>query len=209
MLGIGSYFIIVDFPEDSPKSWNFLSVSEAAFVVARIEHDRSDTFVEPFNLRAFLKTALDSKIWAFAVLYMLTTTNSYSISYFLPIILRDGMGFSVAKAQCLVAPPYVAAAIVMYIQAHFSDKWRLRGPTIVGNALLGTTIVLHFGLSLQSLGVLGLGLLGYMEHAAVRYFGVFLATISCEWKQRRFLILLLIIFQGNANCPALLTYQRY
>jgi hypothetical protein len=39
-------------------------------------------------------------------------------------------------------------------------------------------------------GILGLGLLGYLESPGVRYFGVFLATIAC-----------------NANCPAVLTYQ--
>jgi hypothetical protein len=79
----------------------------------------------------------DSKVWAFAALYMLTTTNSYSIAYFMPIILEDSMGFGVAKAQCLTAPPYVAAAIVMYIQAIYADKWRTRGPLVAGNALLG------------------------------------------------------------------------
>lgn len=127
----------MDFPENAPKSWNFLNEAEAAFVVARIEHDRSDAFAEPFSVRSYFRNALDSKVWAFAMLYMLTTTNSYSIAYFLPIILQNGMGFSVAQAQCLVAPPYVAAAIVMYIQAYYADKWHVRGPIIVGNALTG------------------------------------------------------------------------
>jgi hypothetical protein len=90
------------------------------------------------------------------------------------------MGFSVAKAQCLTAPPYVAAAIVMYIQAYFADRTRLRGPTVVGNALAGTTANLFFELCLQPLGIVGLGLLGYTHNPAVRYFGVFLATIACE-----------------------------
>ncbi|RDL40750.1 Uncharacterized protein BP5553_00729 [Venustampulla echinocandica] len=175
VLGIGSYFIIVDFPEDSPNSWSFLNQDEADFIVARIEKDRADTVVEPFSVWGYLKHAGDSKVWAMAMLYLLTTTNSYSIAYFLPIILQKGMGFSVAKAQCLVAPPYVAAAIVMYIQAIYSDKWRMRGPVIAGNALMG---------------IVGLSLLGYMKGPAVRYFGVFLATIAC-----------------NANCPALVTYQ--
>jgi hypothetical protein len=90
------------------------------------------------------------------------------------------MGFSVAKAQCLTAPPYVAAAIVMDIQAYFADRTRLRGPTVVGNALTGTTANLSFDLCLQPLGIVGLGLLGYTHNPAVRYFGVFLATIACE-----------------------------
>lgn len=142
LLGIGSYFIIVDFPEDSPKSFHFLNEAEAAFVVARIQHDRSDTFVEPFSVKSYLKNALDSKVWAFAFLYMMTTTCSYSIAYFLPIILRDGMGFSIAKAQCLTAPPYVAAAVVMFIQAYFADRMRLRSPTVAGNALMGKLAIL-------------------------------------------------------------------
>lgn len=128
---------IVDFPELSPKSWHFLNHREAAFVVARIEHDRADVKTEPFVLGAYLRHALDSKVWAFAALYMFTTTNSYAIAYFLPIILRDGMGFSVAKAQCLVAPPYCAAAVAMVIQAYYGDKWHLRGPIIVFNAAIG------------------------------------------------------------------------
>lgn len=165
VLGIGSYFILVDFPEQSPNSWKFLNEAEAAFVVARIELDRSDTFVEPFSLKGYLRNLKDSKVWAFAAIYMLTSAQTYAIAYFLPIILEDGMGFSVAEAQCLTLPPYIAAAIVMYIQAIFADRWHVRGPILVGNALVG---------------VVGLSLLGYLDNPAVRYFGVFLATIACK-----------------------------
>lgn len=94
---------------------------------------------------------------------MLTTTNGYAIAYFLPIILRLGMGFSIAKAQCLVAPPYVVAAMFMYLQAHYADKWHIRGPILVFNAVLG---------------LIGLPLLGFTHNNSVRYFGVFLTTIS-------------------------------
>ena len=106
---------------------------------------------------------------------MLSTTTSYAIAFFLPIILRNGLGFSIAKSQCLVAPPYVLAALVMISQAYFSDRLRLRAPFIIGNAILG---------------LIGLPLLGYSRNNAVRYFGVFLATTA-----------------GNANIPAVLTYQ--
>ncbi|KAJ5860978.1 uncharacterized protein N7529_008288 [Penicillium soppii] len=175
VLGIGSYVLLVDFPEQSPKSWKFLSKPESEFVIAKIQQDRADASVEPFSMRKYLANGRDSKVWAYAALYMLTTTNSYSIAYFLPIILEKSMHFSVAEAQCLVAPPYVAAAIVMFVQAIYSDKWRLRGPIVAGNAVMG---------------LLGLGLLGYLDHAAPRYFGVFLATIA-----------------ANANCPALVSWQ--
>ncbi|GLB14927.1 hypothetical protein AtubIFM61612_004732 [Aspergillus tubingensis] len=165
VMGIGSYAILVDFPEQSPKSWHFLNESEAAYVVATIENDRSDVYMEPFTLKSYLRSGADSKVWAYAAMYMLTTANSYSIAYFLPIILEDSMGFSVAKAQCLVAPPYVAAAIVMYTQAVYADKWHLRGPIIAANA---------------AMGLLGLALLGYLKESGPRYFGVFLATIAAN-----------------------------
>lgn len=165
LAGFAGYFLIVDFPELSKKSWRFLNERESAYVVARIQKDRADAIPLPFKVGPYLKNGLDLKVWGFAWLFMLTTTNSYAIAYFLPIILRDGMGFSLAAAQCLVAPPYVAAAIVMFTQAYFADKFHLRGPTVVFNALLG---------------LIGLPLLGFTHNNGVRYFGVFLATICAN-----------------------------
>lgn len=173
--GVAGYFLIVDFPELAAKSWRFLTAEEAEFVVARIEKDRHDAIPEPFHIVKYLKNALDLKIWGFAWLFMLATTNSYAIAYFLPIILRNGMGFDIARAQCLNAPPYVAAALVMFAQAVYADKWHLRGPVVVTNCILG---------------LIGLPLLGFATNNGVRYFGAFLATIC-----------------GNANVPAVLTYQ--
>ncbi|KAJ5379380.1 phthalate transporter [Penicillium cosmopolitanum] len=147
-------------------SWNFLNESEAAFIVARLEADRSDVYSEPFSLKSYLSNAADSKVWAYSLLYLLTTANTYSIAFFLPIILQESMGFSVAKAQCLVAPPYAAAALVMFVQAIFADKWRIRGPVVAFNA---------------AMGLVGLALMGYLESPAPRYFGIFLATIAGEF----------------------------
>lgn len=111
-------------------------------MVARIQHDRDDVELEPFHLASYLRNGLDSKVWGFSWLYMCTTTNTYAIAYFLPIILQKGLKFDVARAQCLVAPPYVAAAVVMVIQGYLGDKWRLRGPIIVFNCCLGIFLLL-------------------------------------------------------------------
>lgn len=66
MLGIGGYFLIVDFPEQASKSWGFLSEHEASYIIATIEVDRDDAVVVPFKLGAYLKNALDLKVWGFA-----------------------------------------------------------------------------------------------------------------------------------------------
>jgi hypothetical protein len=110
-VGIIGVFTIVDFPENAAKmsgrglSIRFLNQQEADFVVARIERDRHDAIAAPFVLKEYIKCAADLKMWGFAALFGLTTTCTYAIAYFLPIILEDGMGFDVAKAQCLIAPP--------------------------------------------------------------------------------------------------------
>ena len=75
------------------------------------------------------------------------------------------MGFSLAAAECLIAPPYAAAAIVMFAWAYLGDKYHIRAPFILFDAVLG---------------IVGLALLGYASNNAVRYFGVFLAVIACN-----------------------------
>lgn len=141
VVGIIGFFLIVDFPEKAQTSkglfnLHFLSNEEAAFVVARIEKDRHDAIPEEFQWGSYLAGAADLKVWGFAALFGLTTTNTYAIAYFLPIILNDGMGFSVAASECLISPPYVAAAIVMYSFAWAGDKYRIRSPFIIFNGCL-------------------------------------------------------------------------
>nr|POE46956.1 putative transporter [Quercus suber] len=150
--------LIADFPEKAAtKSRSlaipFLNESEAAFVVARIEQDRHDAIPEAFSLKTYLQCACDAKIWAFAALFGLTTTVTYAIAYFLPIILNDGLGFDIAETECLIAPPYVVAAIWTYVCAVIGDKYHVRGPLVVVNALLG---------------LIGLPLLGFASNNAVR-----------------------------------------
>lgn len=131
------FFFIVDFPELENESkrlkFPFLSKKEADFAVYRIERDRSDTYAEDFNVRRYLATALDLKVWAHATLFLLTTTTNYAVVYFLPIIFRDGLGFSVAAAQCLTAPPYILGCIWMFTLGYLSDRVHMRSPFLVFN----------------------------------------------------------------------------
>ena len=121
-----AYFLLVDFPDKADQSWRFLNTDERDFIVRRINKDRDDAIPEKFTLARFLRPALDIKIWilAFISLYVLPATVTIvlllltyhhlksliitvttSISVFLPIILRNGMGFTIAESQCLIAPP--------------------------------------------------------------------------------------------------------
>jgi MFS transporter, ACS family, DAL5 transporter family protein len=73
------------------------------------------------------------------------------------------MGFSIGASQCLVAPPYAAAAIWMYVSAWFGDRFRTRGPLVAFNAILA---------------IVGVCVLGFPHNLGGRYFGVFLAAMG-------------------------------
>ncbi|KEY80023.1 phthalate transporter [Aspergillus fumigatus] len=165
VIGVLTLLLLVDFPDRAHKSWRFLSEKECAFVVRRINRDRSDADDEPFSLIRFLTPALDPKIWGFAMIFLCTTTVTYAIAYFLPIILQQGMGYSVGASQCLVAPPFVFAGIVMFSSAWVGDKYRVRGVLVAVNSILC---------------LIGLPILGFHSNNAVRYFGVFLATAGAN-----------------------------
>ncbi|KAF2453398.1 major facilitator superfamily transporter [Lineolata rhizophorae] len=161
VLAFIGYWLICDFPDGKHKSWKFLTQREINFVIARVNKDRGDAHLEPFQLRKFLRPALDLKVWAFAMLFFDLTTVTYAIAYFMPLILRNEMGFSVGAAQCLVAPPFAFAAILMMISGWIGDKFHVRGPLFVFNSILT---------------LIGLAIMGYHPDKAVRYFAVFLTT---------------------------------
>ncbi|KAJ5500712.1 Major facilitator superfamily domain general substrate transporter [Penicillium expansum] len=151
-IGILCFFFLVDFPDRAHKSWRFLNERECAFIVRRINKDRNDGDMEAFSLKKFLKPATDLKIWGFAMIFFCLTTVTYAIAYFLPIILMSGMGYGVGKAQCLVAPPYGFAGIVMYATAWVGDKYHMRAPILIFNALLA---------------IIGLPMMGFAKSDAV------------------------------------------
>ncbi|KAG8405161.1 hypothetical protein J3458_021841 [Metarhizium acridum] len=164
-LAIGSYWLLVDFPDATRKTWSFLNLRERQWVVSRVQRDRGDAKVTSFDLRKFLRGGTDWKIWAYAMIFFNTTAMSYALAYTLPVLLVSNLGFSVGAAQCLVAPPYAFAAIVMFTTGWLGDKYRIRGPIIIGN---------------MSLCLIGLPIMGWHSKAAVRYFGVFLVTAGAN-----------------------------
>lgn len=83
------------------------------------------------------------------------------ILLFLPIILRDKLEYSVAASQCLVAPPYVLAAILMYVTSWLGDKYRVRAIILVGNSVIS---------------LIGLPIMAFASNSGVKYFGVFIGV---------------------------------
>lgn len=161
LIGIATYWWIVDFPEKAQESFYFLDEAETKIAVARVQQDRGDVVPTPFSWPEVFKHFLDLKIYGFAATFFLINLVTTALSYFLPIILKGGMGFSTNKAILLSSPPYYYAVIPVLISSYIGDKYRLRGPVITFNSLCL---------------IAGFAMLGFADQVTVRYIGTFLAT---------------------------------
>jgi actin cytoskeleton-regulatory complex protein SLA1 len=160
-IGILTYWWMVDFPENAHRSFFFLTKKESMIATARIERDRHDAKVEEFAWKKVLRHAKDPKAYGFSTMFFLQNIVSTALSYFLPIILQSGMGFSSNKAILLSSPPYYYAVIPAVLTSWLGDKYRLRGPLIVFNSICL---------------IVGFCMLGFASQVTVRYVGTYLAT---------------------------------
>lgn len=163
------------FPENSQSSYHFLTPSETQLAVDRINHDRQDAghiattkpshkptlANSPFTIHALLTPFLDPKLYAFSILFFLLNLVSTALSYFLPIILQSGFGFSTNKAIILSSPPYYYSIIPVLLTSLLSDHLRLRAPIIAFNSVCI---------------IIGFCMFGFTSNTPARYIGTFLAT---------------------------------
>lgn len=182
VIGILTYWWMVDFPENAYRSFCFLSEEEAQVASRRIQMDRNDVVPETFSWRKVLVCFADPKIYGVSCMFFLLNLVSTSLNYFLPIILQSGMGFSSDAAIILSTPvqppfvsiimhacspadtsnqPYYWAVIPVLFTSLIGDTYRIRGPLITFNALCL---------------IAGFLMLGLPSQIATRYVGTFLAT---------------------------------
>lgn len=163
IIGLVTYFWMVDFPENAHKSFKFLDKRESEIMANRINHDRGDANADGFAWSKVLVHAKDFKIWGFCCMFFLLNMVSTSMSYFLPTILHNGLGYSSSKSILLNAPVYYYAAFPALISSYVSDKYSIRGPVIIFNSIIL---------------IIGYCMLGFVNDASARYAGTFLATGS-------------------------------
>ncbi len=119
VIAVMGLLLLVDFPDRS----TFLTEEQKEMVMTRIHRDRGDSHADPMTKAKFISYLCEPKIWLFATWFCVTTLGTYSMSYFLPRILR-GMGFTDTMSQVLLAPPYVWAVVPAMVHAYFADKFK-------------------------------------------------------------------------------------
>ncbi|KIW43317.1 uncharacterized protein PV06_04429 [Exophiala oligosperma] len=128
---------------DYPATAKFLTSAEREEVTRRLEHDRS-SLADEFDMKYFWHAVKDWKIWVHMFITIGIYTPLYSISLFLPTIVKT-LGYTNEKAQLMTVPPYIVACFCCITGGFAADKLKTRGLFMIGfniTALIGLIMLI-------------------------------------------------------------------
>lgn len=156
LVSLVAYFFVANYPSTA----TFLSEKERACVHARLEASNDATRDEAFTWNNVSLALRDPKVWLYGLGFHTMSLPLYTLSLFLPTIIKD-LGYTAAQAQLLTVPPYAVATITTLTVAIASERLKLRAPLIMGSA---------------SLAAIGYIILLSNTKIGVSYFGTILAA---------------------------------
>lgn len=126
-----SYFSVYNYPATA----SFLTPKEREFVITRLKEDSDAAREEKFTWAGVIQAFKDPKVWLYGLIFHTMSLPIYTMSLFLPTIIRD-LGYTSAQAQLLSTPPYVVAFVLTMTFAVYAEKRRLRAPFIIAGSAL-------------------------------------------------------------------------
>lgn len=145
--------------DDRPASARWLTEAERAVLVRNIEAERAvRTGVEHSGLGRLMR---DPRVWVLAFTYFALLSGGYTLSYWLPTLIRDLGVTDVKRIGALSAIPYLAGLVLMVHYGRRSDLRRERRlhfcvAMCAGAAMLALSTMSHGSLVL-SLALLTIG----------------------------------------------------
>ncbi|QIW99183.1 hypothetical protein AMS68_004701 [Peltaster fructicola] len=140
ILAAAGYWYIADWPSKA----KFLNENERAYVYARLKADSDATNNEGFSWRNVAIALKDPKVWLYCAGYHTLSLPLYTLSLFLPSIIKS-LGYTAANAQLLTIPPYALATILTALYAWVSERSGRRAPFIIFSnfvAVIGYAILI-------------------------------------------------------------------
>lgn len=120
LLGFGLYFWLTD----KPASASWLTKAEKVWLQQALQGEQSAAVV---NHAGNLKQALyHPKVWLLGLLYFAVVINYYSISLWLPLIIKSVSGLDNMRTAWLTAVPYLLTVIAMVLVGAHSDRTKER-----------------------------------------------------------------------------------
>ena len=156
LVSLVAYFFISNYPLTA----KFLSDKERSAIHSRLVSNNDATRNEAFTWRNVRRALSDPKVWLYGLGFHTLSLPLYTLSLFLPTIIRE-LGYSAAQAQLLSVPPYAVAFVLTLSVAVASEKFKIRAPFIMGSA---------------SLAIIGYIILLSARKAGVSYVGTIFAA---------------------------------
>jgi len=138
--GALSFFIVQDFPDTA----KFLSPTERAFVIRRLQEDQQfSAGGEGFNMKALWQSITDWKTYFGMLMYACLDGPLYAFALFSPTIVNQ-LGFTANRANLLTVPIFAWAGVVTVCSGFLADRYGRRsvvnlvayGLGIIGAAIL-------------------------------------------------------------------------
>ena len=120
---------------DYPDTATFLSKAERDFIQERLKLDSDATQHEKLDWHNFKKAFTDIKCYLYALGFHTLSLPLYTLSLFLPSIIK-GLGYQSATAQLMTIPPYAIAFCLTITFAIVSERFRIRTPFILASSSL-------------------------------------------------------------------------
>lgn len=117
------------FPKDPRTAW-FLNEEERNVMRLRHELNPHLAMEEEFSWSKVLSAFKDPKLYTYAVTEFAVDLSLFSLSTFMPTIIK-GMGYTSVHAQLLTVPVYAGTTISFYLIAFFSDRAGMRSPFLL------------------------------------------------------------------------------
>lgn len=156
LVSLVAYFFVANYPSTA----KFLSEKERDSIHARLVSNNDATRNEAFTWTNVLFAIKDPKVWLYGFGFHTMSLPLYTLSLFLPTIIKE-LGYTAAQAQLLTVPPYAVATMLTITVAVASEKFKIRAPFIMGGS---------------SLAAVGYIILLSSTKPGVGYFGTILAA---------------------------------
>jgi MFS family permease len=137
---VSTYFI-----PDWPEQNRFLTASERAFVVSRIQESAEDDVgrMDILDKTALKRIFCDWKIYVGVFLYFSLSTIQFSLALFTPTILSIHLQLTAVRSQILSIPVYISCCVSAIITAILSDRFKHRYVfVLIGQAIALAGLVL-------------------------------------------------------------------
>ncbi|KAF9765733.1 hypothetical protein IL306_001955, partial [Fusarium sp. DS 682] len=129
VVAVAAYWFIENYPDTS----KFLTKTERSFIHERLHADSDAIREEKFSWVAVREAFRDPSCWLYGLGFHTMSLPLYTLSLFLPTIIKD-LGYKAAVAQLLTIPPYAVAFVTTLSVAIASEKLAKRAIFIAGSA---------------------------------------------------------------------------